>query len=67
MPLARDILRQIQADFGIDRGEQIVSRIEARRAALPTVYSDRVIRCAVYVASNDAPEANKKLWWNWKD
>ena len=37
----------------------------------PGEYVDRcvlyVFRCAVYVASNDAPEAEKLKWWHWKD
>jgi hypothetical protein len=26
-----------------------------------------VLRCAVYYASNDAPDPHLLKWWNWKD
>ena len=42
-----------------------------RLCELRGVHVDRcmlyVLRCAVYFASEDDPEPEKLLWWNWKD
>ena len=56
-----DIRRRIAGDFGPADASALLVDIEARRAASPAIFSDRVIRCVIYVANGDLQTAGRAV------
>ena len=53
MTLAPDILDRIVDEFGADAASAATSLLEQERSASPDLFSDRILRCAVYAAAGD--------------
>ena len=62
MALAPDILRRINRDF-IDPADaaQAIARLGAARAEAPDLYTDRIQRCAVFVAAGEMETLERAL------
>jgi hypothetical protein len=60
-PLPTDIRRRIAGDFGPADASALFVDIAARRTAEPKIFSDRIIRCIVYVAGGDLETARRAI------
>jgi hypothetical protein len=62
MALAADILRRINRDFNDPATiAQAIRRLEEARAAAPDLFSERVLRCAVFAAAGDLETLDRAL------
>ncbi len=62
MALAPDILRRVNRDFDDPAAAgRAIARLEAARAEAPVLFSDRILRCAVYVAGGDLDTLDRAL------
>lgn len=61
MPLPADIRRRIARDFGPADASALLVDIEAHRTADPKIFSDRIVRCVVYVAHGDLETAGRAI------
>jgi hypothetical protein len=59
--LPPDIRRRIARDFSAADAGTLLADIAAQRAATPDVFTDRIIRCIVYVANGDLPTAERAV------
>ncbi|MCZ6455030.1 MAG: hypothetical protein O6909_12400 [Alphaproteobacteria bacterium] len=60
-PLPPDIRRRIARDFGPADASALLIDIEERCAADPNIFSDRIVRCVVYVANGDLETARRAV------
>ena len=62
MALAADILRRINRDFNDPpAAAQALGRLEEARGGAPDLFSDRVLRCAVFVAAGNLETLDRAL------
>jgi hypothetical protein len=61
MALAPDIQARVAADFGTADAAAVRELLEGERRAVPDVFGDRILRCAVYVAAGDVDELLRAL------
>jgi len=69
-PLPSDIRRRIARDFGPADASALLAEFDRQRTADPDVFSDRIIRCIVYVANgelNTAQRAVSLALTDWRD
>lgn len=56
-PLPPDIRRRVARDFSPADASALLIDIEERCVADPNIFSDRIVRCVVYVANGDLETA----------
>jgi len=61
MPLPADIRRRIARDFGPADASALLVDIAAHRTSGPRIFSDRIVRCIVYVAGGDLEIAGRAI------
>ncbi len=62
MALAPDILRRVNRDFDDPAAAgRAIARLEAARAEAPGLFSDRILRCAVFVAAGEMENLERGL------
>ena len=60
-PIPPDIRRRIARDFGPADASELLADLTARRGTDPQTFSDRIIRCVVYVANGDLETAKRAI------
>ena len=60
-PLPPDIRRRIARDFGPADASALLANIEDKRRGDPDLFSERIIRCIVYVANGDLDTAERAV------
>ncbi len=60
-PLPPDIRRRIARDFSLADASVMLADLTARRAADPQLFSDRIVRCVVYVAKGAVETAERAI------
>ena len=53
MSLPSDVRRKIASDFEPAAAQQVLARLASEQAAALAIFSDRILRCAVFVAHGD--------------
>jgi hypothetical protein len=61
LALADDIRRRVLADFEVDKAGKAMEILEQARTANPDFMTDRIVRCAVYVAGGDMATLRRAL------
>lgn len=62
-PLAPDIRRRIARDFNPADASAMLAEFDQQRAVDPDLFSDRIVRCIVYVANGELTTAQRAVSW----
>ena len=65
-----DIRRRVARDFSPADASALLAELDRQRTASPEVFSDRVIRCIVYVANGEVKTAQRAVslaLTDWRD
>ncbi len=61
MSLPPDVRRRVISDFAPAQAQRTLARLESARNSAPTVFGDRIVRCAVFVARGDISTLEKAI------